>query len=134
MEAFSLLLKRGVRPKSAHNGATLLMEAVDKNRADFVSFLLGHSHNGIAVDVTHKDDQGNNVLFYAAAAGNLGVIKDLLKAGCPVENDAFGRSILMQAVLHGHASVVQFLFNNSKALGIDVHQRDADGRNLLFYW
>ncbi|ELT90932.1 hypothetical protein CAPTEDRAFT_220592 [Capitella teleta] len=133
VEAFSMLLKRGVRPRSAHNGATLLMEAVDKNRTDFVSFLLGHSHNGMAVDVAHKDDQGNNVLFYAAAAGNLAVIKDLLKAGCPVENDKFQRNILMQAVLHGHTNVVQFLFNNSKALALNVHQCDSDGRNLLFY-
>ena len=134
MEAFRLLLKRGAKVTSAHNGGTLLMEAVDKNRADFVSFLLGNSHMGMAVDVTQRDEQGNNALFYAAAAGNLDICQQLLQAGCPVENDKYNRTILMQAALHGHSHIVQFIFNNSTALNIDVHQKDSDGRNLIFYW
>ena len=133
MESFRLLLKKGVKVTSAHNGGTLLMEAVDKNRTDFVSFLLGHSHTGMAVDVNQRDEQGNNALFYAAAAGNLEICQQLLQAGCPVENDKYNRTVLMQAALHGHTHIVQFIFNNCKALDIDVQQKDSDGRNLLFY-
>ena len=58
----------------------------------------------------------------------------LLRAGCDVESDYNNRTLLMQAALHGHARAVRYIVENCQSLGIDIHQRDKDGRNALFYW
>ena len=62
------------------------------------------------------------------------MVQRLLKADCPVESDGHGRTLLMQAALHGHTHMVEFLVNNSQAMGVDLEQRDQDERNVLFYW
>ena len=51
-----------------------------------------------------------------------------------MENDNNDRSILMQAALHGHQAMVEYLTANAKTMGLDIHQKDKDQRNVLFYW
>ena len=80
LEAFKHLIKRGAKMCAGNNGHTVLMEAVGKNRPDFVHFLVNGA-GGLTVDVNQVDKEGNNVLFYAAAGGNLGLLKMLISAG-----------------------------------------------------
>ena len=54
--------------------------------------------------------------------------------GCLVENDNNDRNILMQAALHGHQSMLEYITQNAHTLDIDIHQKDKDHRNVLFYW
>ena len=133
METFKFLLKRGTKVCTAHNGATILMEAVDKKRPEFVDYLLNNAAT-LGVDITACDKEGNNALFYAAAGGDVIMLERLLKAGCPIKSDLHDRTLLMQAVLHCHVAMTEFLINNSLALGVDVHQKDKDMRNAIFYW
>ena len=56
------------------------------------------------------------------------------KSGCNIQNDYSDRNILMQAALHGHKDMVDYLTNNASALNLDLHQKDKDERNVLFYW
>jgi hypothetical protein len=46
------------------------MEAVGRNRPDFVNFLINGADVD-SVDVNQRDKEGNNVLFYAAPGGDL---------------------------------------------------------------
>ena len=56
------------------------MEAVGKNRPDFVLYLTTGAST-LGIDINQKDKEGNNVLFYTAAGGNLNLLKTLLAAG-----------------------------------------------------
>ena len=133
IQTFSLLLRRGAKLSAAANGASILMEAVDKRRLDFLDFLLDRAPS-LGIDLNHKDAEGNNVLFYAASTGNSAIFLKLLHAGCAVESDFHNRNLVMQACLNGHVNLVEFLLNNREPLGVDTRQKDKDGRNALFYW
>ena len=109
------------------------MEAVDKNRREFAEYLLVNAST-LGVDLAACDKEGNNVLFYAAAGGQVAMLQRLLGAGCVVQSDAHARTLLMQAALHGHVNMVEFLINNSSMLNMDIHQVDKDQRNVIFYW
>ena len=74
MESFKYLLKRGARVCSALNGSTMLMEAVDKDKGEFVRQILSTSKT-LGIDVNQRDKDGNGALFYAAAAGNTELFK-----------------------------------------------------------
>ena len=128
-----MLIKRGARVTAANNGATPLMEAVDKGKREMVEYLVRMS-SSIDLNLHHVDKDGANVLFYCAGGGHVQLLRMLLKAGCKVQNDKFNRNLLMQGVLSGHSQTVQFLILNAETLGLDILQTDNHGRNAIYYW
>ena len=80
LEAFKHLIKKGAKLCTSNNGHTVLMEAVGKNRPDFVHYLTTGAST-LGIDINQKDKEGNNVLFYTAAGGNLNLLQTLLAAG-----------------------------------------------------
>lgn len=118
---------------AASNGATPLMEAVDKGKKEMVEYLVRMSKD-VDLDLHHCDKNGANVLFYCAGGGHVTLMRMLLKAGCNVQSDNFNRNLLMQAALSGHSQTVEFLILNASPLGLDIRQLDNQGRNAIHYW
>ena len=75
-----MLIKRGARVTAAKNGATPLMEAVDKGKREMVEYLVRMSNN-VDLDLHHCDKDGANVLFYCAGGGHVQLLRMLLKVG-----------------------------------------------------
>ncbi len=133
VDAFKFLVKKGAKVCTALNGATPLMEAVDKGRQEMVEYLVKMAST-LDLDLNHRDKDGANVLFYSVAGGHLSLLKFLLNAGCNVEADNNGRTLVMQAAMSGHAQILQYLVLHADSLNIDVHALDKQGKNALFYW
>ena len=96
MDSFKFLLKKGSNICTTVNGSTVLMEAVNRNRLDFVDYLVNNADK-LGLDVHVRDRKGSNVLYYAASVGNPEIFHRLIDAGCSVETDANGRTVFMQA-------------------------------------
>ena len=132
MESFKFLLKKGSTICTTVNGSTVLMEAVSRNRLDFVEYLVQNADK-LGLDVRVRDKRGSNALFYAASVGNTAIFHRLFEAGCTAENDSVSRTVFMQAALNGHVDMLRYLAVNADTLGIKLEQTDNDGRNALFY-
>ena len=132
METFKFLLKKGSTLCTTVNGSTVLIEAVNRNRLDFVEYLVSNASK-LGLDVRFRDKKGSNVLFYSAAVGNTEIFNCLLEAGCNVENDSNNRTVFMQSALSGHLEMIKYLAANAEKLGLKLEQVDSDGRNALFY-
>ena len=76
---------------------------------------------------------GTDVLCHVVASGRLSLLQRLLAANCRPRNDDMNRTLLMHALQHGQEDIVQYLLDQSSSLCIDVHQKDASGRNALFF-
>ena len=132
MDTFKFLLKRGSTICATVNGSTVLMEAVVRNRPDFVDYLVANADK-LGLDLQVRDKKGSNVLFYAASVGNPEIFHRLVEAGCPVESDVCHRTVLMQAALSAHSDMVKYLALTADSINLCVTQEDEDGRNALFY-
>lgn len=132
MDGFKFLLKRGSTICTTVNGSTVLMEAVNRNRLDFVDYLVSNASK-LGLDLQVRDKRGSNVLFYAASVGNPDIFRRLVEAGCSVDTDNCNRTVYMQAALNGHLDMVKYLTANAESLGLKLEQTDNEGRNVLFY-
>jgi ankyrin repeat protein len=74
-------------------------------------------------DVNKRDENGNSLLFLAAASGNLSSVQFLLLSGADVNaTNLQGMSPLYAAVMNGHEQVVDSLL--TKKHGCDVNLSD----------
>ena len=82
-------------------------------------------------DVEERLGRGQTFLFFAAAAGWVGMVQMLLAAGAEpgelVEEEEEVHSALQIAVVQGHLGVVRALLGG----GADVNQEGSDGRSAL---
>lgn len=86
---------------------TCLMTAAFADNVEVVKYLIS---KGASVNV--KDNDGKNVLFYAVASGQLDTVVFLLENGAKFSSDSIGVSILMEASLRGHISIVRYLISH----------------------
>lgn len=118
LEIVELLLARGARlnDRADFNGKTALHFAVEKGYLD------------IAGALNHLDQNGNNLLASAAAAGSNDVIRMLIRLGINADNrNKFNRTALFDAIEHGHPETVRLLIQQK----VDLNIRTASGKTPL---
>ncbi|XP_067648871.1 ankyrin repeat domain-containing protein 50-like [Haliotis asinina] len=110
--------------RNGNMGRTPLMVAVIYGYRDVCELLM---QNG--ADVSHVDDNGDNVLHLACKGGQMDVVKYLLSQAS-VDINTRGKGALtplMVAVTYGHNDVFKFLMRN----GANASQVDDYGNNVL---
>lgn len=132
LDCMNFLVSRGVKATNNEHGTSLLMEAVDRGHYEFIRYLVENSHT-LGIDLNAKDSCGCNALFYCSANGSLKVFEYLVNNHIKLCDDLHNRTVLMQAAYNAHRELVTYLIDNEISLGLDVNQKDKDGRNVLFY-
>ena len=132
MPCMNYLVSKGLKATSNMHGTTLLMEAVDRGQFEFVRYLV-ESSTSINLDLNAKDSSGCNALFYCSANGSKDIFEYLVNNQVKLCDDGHNRTVLMQAAYNAHKELVMYLIDNEISLGLDVNQKDKDGRNVLFY-
>ncbi|XP_074657107.1 uncharacterized protein LOC141910276 [Tubulanus polymorphus] len=107
---------------------TCMMIASYANNFQIVRMLVS-----LGADLSKRDDNGRNALFYCIPAGNLTTLQYLLDNGGKMEPDYHGMNALMEAAHHGHFEMVKYFIANEKQLGMSKNDFDSKGRNVLFY-
>lgn len=138
MDSFKFLLKRGDTVCAAVDGATVLLEAIDRRRPDFVRYLVVNAGK-LGLDVPRaRDCHGRSALFHAVAVGSREIVDRLIEAGCSLhDEDRRGRSVVMEAAVHGRLDMLKYLAQLAAASADrcpSFSACDDDGRNVLFYW
>lgn len=132
IDCMNYLVSKGLKATCNQHGTTLLMEAVDRGLYEFVRYLVENSLN-INLELNAKDTSGCNALFYCAANGSMKIFEYLVNNQVKLCDDSHYRTVLMQAAYNAHKDLVMYLIDNEISLGLDVNQKDKDGRNVLFY-
>jgi ankyrin repeat protein len=77
----------------------------------------------LCLDVNKRDENGNSLLYLAAACGNVSSVQFLLLSGADVNaTNSQGMSPLYVAVMNGHEQVIDVLL--SKKYNCDVNISD----------
>lgn len=132
LDCINYLLLKGLKATTNSHGTTLLMEAVDRGQEDFVRCLV-ENRKTLSLDLNAKDSTGCNALFYCAANGSVQIFEYLVNNQVKLCDDLYNRTVLMQAAYNAHRDLVIYLIENEISLGLDLNQKDKDGRNVLFY-
>jgi ankyrin repeat protein len=120
-----LLLAEGanVRGKNEFNSTPLMMSASQFGNIAVVRLLLE-----AGADVNAKEDDGDNALLMASAAGRYDIILVLLEAGAELNTkNNIGFTALITAAWWGHLDTVKLLVSK----GIQINEKDRDGRTAL---
>ncbi len=109
-------------------GPSALTLAIDQDHAGVVHLLLEHWMWEHGAD--SRDDYGQTILMFAAAAGDLEMARLLLENGAPVnEQTDDGITALVYAVVEGHVEVASLLLEN----GAPVNEQTDDGITVLMH-
>jgi ankyrin repeat protein len=82
------------------------------------------------VDPLYRDTLKQTALYYACREQQYTLIKELLAAGCQVNNrDEYGQTPIYYACREGHIEVVRLLLQN----GADVNNSDMHGQTCIYY-
>ncbi|XP_067650462.1 ankyrin repeat domain-containing protein 50-like [Haliotis asinina] len=106
------------------SGKTPLMTTVYYGHREIFDVLVGMGAN-----MSHLDDDGDNILHYASKGGHVSMVKYVL-SNCSVDINSrtkFGKTPLMTTVYHGHRVVADVLVG----LGANVSLVDANGDSVL---
>ena len=90
-----------------------------------------NSHTGDIEKLFEWNDDEYGFLHYAAAIGNLGLVKELVKRKVPVDikTPKKGKTPLLIAIVEGHLEVAKYLVDK----GANVYEKDANGASALHY-
>lgn len=104
-----------------------LLEAVQNGETEKVEEYL----NECPKDISFRDENGRELLSWAAQLGHLEIAKILIEKGATInaiENDAYRKETpLHNAIDEVHPEIVDVLLRN----GADITLEDADGRNAI---
>ncbi|XP_067650360.1 ankyrin repeat domain-containing protein 50-like [Haliotis asinina] len=114
-----------INSKGMH-GSTSLLQTVYCGHMHVLRFLLTKEAN-----VSHLDNEGENILHVACRGGHLNMVKYVLSLPSVDINsrECYGETPLMKAASEGHIDVFVFIVT-SRA---DVHLLDDDGDNILHH-
>ncbi len=99
-----------------------LFKAIKEKQVEKVKRLI--EKHKINLDPPRKRNQVNKPLAYAAAYGNLEIVKIFLQKGADINGQvAYGDCPIIKAVEHGHMDIVKYLIVN----GADVNLPNAFG-------
>lgn len=99
-----------------------LFTAIREKQVEEVQKILKRSK--INLDPPSRANQVNKPLAYAAAYGNLDIVKLLLQKGADINGQvAYGDVPIIKAMEHGHTDIVEYLITN----GADVNIPNAFG-------
>ena len=105
-------------------GMSALMLAIQSDRHDITNYLL---EQGADIHAKRKN-QGQSVLFWAAARGATDLANKLIARGVDVnEADMHGSNPLTTAAGNGNLAMVKLLVE----AGADIHHRISDGRKAI---
>ncbi|XP_046557360.1 ankyrin repeat domain-containing protein 50-like [Haliotis rubra] len=107
-----------------HKGATPLMKAAYKGHKDVFEYLVNKRAN-----VSHVDDNGDNILHYASILGHAEIVQYILSQDLVDINSRgkYERTPLMRAAYYGHRKVFDLLVSE----GGLTHLVDYKGNNIL---
>jgi len=94
--------------------ASLLIIAATLNKQDILDYLLSEK-----VNVNKEDAKGRSALAFASFAGNLRIVKSLVRAGANMDQS----EALPIAVIEGHTDIALFLIES----GADVNSKNTKG-------
>ncbi|XP_046551542.1 ankyrin-3-like [Haliotis rubra] len=105
-------------------GTTSLMKAARHGHRDVFDVLLSMGAN-----VSHVDDEGNNILHHASVRGHAKMVQHILSQNLVDINSRgkYGRTPLMRAAYHGHKKVFDLLVKK----GGEIALVDGNGDNIL---
>jgi ankyrin repeat protein len=108
---------------------SILMEAVKKNDADYLTFILSSQKGGFKDEINRRGNFGDTPLILAAGNGNLAIVTLLVEHGAAIDGPAGkdDRTALIAAAGRGHAQVVEYLL----AKGADINGRHKGVTALL---
>ena len=132
IKLFKALIEQGVRIQTSSEGITLLMQAVAKQRRDYIEHFLS-SPKDTFLDIQAKDKDGWNAIFYAVASNYSDVLSLLLDNGASPVAAQDGRNVIMQAALKGDIRFVEKIIHVAQEFQVDINERDADGWSALWY-
>lgn len=111
-----------------HKGTTCLMMSCYADNADVIKCLI---ESGCDMDLCDRD--GRNVMFYAVAGGSTDTVAYLADNGCRFIVDKYNVNVLMEAVHNKQSETVKYLLEAFITPPVDIHGKDAHGRNSLLY-
>ena len=103
-------------------GNTLLMQAVQRDNADFLAYLIEHRAR-----LNTRNRNGETALSLAAYQGKLPFVTRLVEAGADV--NLYGWPPLIYAAFNGHAAVVDYLLKK----GAEINATTANGSTALLF-
>jgi ankyrin repeat protein len=111
--------------KKNSNGETFLDVCLKNNKFGAAKWLVAKG-----IDVSSKNKENITAIRHAVEKGEVSIIKDILKYSKFNINqvDKNGRSLLQDAVIHGHDDIAKLLINSN----IDVNITDKHNRNVAF--
>ncbi|XP_013419247.1 serine/threonine-protein phosphatase 6 regulatory ankyrin repeat subunit B [Lingula anatina] len=132
LDCLQMLLNKGVKPQPDFSGVTILMEGCYHGHTAIVLFLMQNAQS-VNINITEKDKNGRNALYYCCEGEQLELFDTLTKKGVPIEYAAESRNLLMLSALKPNVKVMEHLLKSARDLGIDINEKDTKGRNCLFY-
>jgi len=137
-DAAARLLRKGADPnvRDRWGHETPLIDAISAGNAKLTTLLLTHG-----ADSNYTNIDGKTPLMAAAGYGDIGLVRQLLKAGAKVDaveshhlppelaRDVSGKTVLMWAAESRNPNVVALLLGK----GADPNARDSNGDNVLVH-
>ncbi|XP_064652201.1 serine/threonine-protein phosphatase 6 regulatory ankyrin repeat subunit A-like isoform X2 [Lineus longissimus] len=131
-DIFQFLVTRATTIRPADDGSTILMVSALKGHHQMVQYLLDNTEN-LGIDINRKDNKGRNCLFYCVSGGNIDIFDNILRHDALVVASDDGVTLLIQAAGKSEVAFGQHLLDRAENIGLDVHAKDKDGWNALFY-
>ena len=130
IKMLELLLERGAVIQKTEKGKNIFMQAALSQEENMVKYLFMHATE-FGIDVFETDINGWNCLQFSVCVYDDRIFTYLSNNGIPCVTTHSGQTMLMKAAASGPKRLVQLLLSN--AYNQDIHAKDEDGWNAVFF-